>query len=140
LSKKEKLSAYQKNRDKLLLSSKLTNASHFIGKGDKIGVVEINGRKESLYMISYVASTAGRSKDTIDAWTKIGFMPKPLHTHKKGFGLYTNSQILYLEALIKKIDLEGLFLTTDNFRFVLDTVWNEPFSIKRLNEATDKTL
>lgn len=131
----DKMRKYRDNiggyRTKAQIRARVNYLIKALGKSRK--TVEFAGTEESAYTLSEISQKVGRNRDTLKRWIKNKLIPASLYENK----LYTNSQVLYIGALIKCIDT-GLLVTQEQVSNILNSVWTKKFSLVLLNKAISK--
>lgn len=135
--KSEKYLNNLKYRNDALLRSRLQSVMRILNNINK-NKVKFNGNIEKVYYLTDISEIVNRSTLTLRSWIKQNIIPESLFKDNNGLGLYTESQVLFLQALLKKVDLGEVF-TFDDLKTILNNIWSKTFSINTL-EFTIKFL
>ena len=96
-----------------------------------------NGRVEKIYYLNQREHLVGRDVFTLRRWRNEGtrIFPKALYYDRRGRGMYSESQVKFIAALMKMVDNDEVFLTYRFMGQTLNEVWDKTFSLVSLKAA-----
>lgn len=154
-SKEYMKSYYQQNRERLLeerrrryesdpnyrekvLSRATVRASlRSMASKARVKTVEHNKKREQAFHLIEMEGRVNRDKDVLYSWRRSGelVLPNASYHDGRGRGLYSESQVKYVGALLAMIDSGKLTTTYKNLGRILALVWKETYHPGKLSRA-----
>lgn len=99
--------------------------------------VNHDGRKEKIYYLYQMDPIVNRDVFTLRRWRNQGarIIPKALYYDRRGRGMYCDSQVKFIAALLKMVDNDEVFLSYRFMGQTLSEVWGRKFSLVSLKAA-----
>jgi hypothetical protein len=99
-------------------------------------------RSERVYYLTAVEKMINRDRSVIDSWRNANppIIPRPLYYGKRGWGLYSESQVMYMAKTLHRLDTGKVIMTYQHLSKLFHRVWNETFSEKKLTTYIKEIL